>query len=261
LASEGQFCRGYADTPTDEGSEEQSVTDRADSGQEASTSSRDPNVPEDSYWPERRKGKRPTRTEKGSWVGQTELLDELVDNAPIWPENVPMYDFQGQAPFLYELSNPVFLHYQTMKAADPEAFDALLEMGNVDDPPPRQGSAKILQWELNVVFEESKQTGEPHPLNKKVKCHVYLRDLQREFNLTDAALQHIALICGPRYNPNKGLLTLTSEKYREREENRLHVVEMLTGLVKEGQRAYPSDTFKEDLDYFADESAAEAATA
>jgi len=64
-----------------------------------------------------------------------------------------------------------------------------------------------------------------------------------------------------RYNPNKGLLTLTSEKYREREENRLHVVEMLTGLVKEGQRAYPSDTFKEDLDYFADESAAEAATA
>jgi len=62
-----------------------------------------------------------------------------------------MYDFQGQAPFLYELSNPVFLHYQTMKAADPEAFDALLEMGNVDDPPPRQGSAKILQWELNVV--------------------------------------------------------------------------------------------------------------
>ncbi len=37
-----------------------------------------------------------------------------------------------------------------------------------------------------------------HPVNKKAKCWVYLRDLQEECGLTDAALQHIALICGPR---------------------------------------------------------------
>jgi hypothetical protein len=37
-----------------------------------------------------------------------------------------------------------------------------------------------------------------HPLNRKARCAVFLRDLQREAGLTDAALQHIALICGPR---------------------------------------------------------------
>ena len=51
---------------------------------------------------------------------------------------------------------------------------------------------------LLQVFEEGPLSGEPHPLNKKAKCRVYLRDLQQEFGLSDAALQHIALICGPR---------------------------------------------------------------
>ena len=37
-----------------------------------------------------------------------------------------------------------------------------------------------------------------HPLNKKVRLMVYLRDLQEEAGLTDEALQHIALVCGPR---------------------------------------------------------------
>jgi hypothetical protein len=37
-----------------------------------------------------------------------------------------------------------------------------------------------------------------HPKNRKVKCRVHLRDLQSETGLTDAALHHIALVCGPR---------------------------------------------------------------
>ena len=37
-----------------------------------------------------------------------------------------------------------------------------------------------------------------HPLNKKVRLQVYLRDLQEEAGLTEDALQHIALVCGPR---------------------------------------------------------------
>ena len=37
-----------------------------------------------------------------------------------------------------------------------------------------------------------------HPKNRKVKCYVRLRALQDETGLTDEALQHIALICGPR---------------------------------------------------------------
>ena len=46
-----------------------------------------------------------------------------------------------------------------------------------------------------------------HPMNRKVRCHVYLRDLQEEAGLTDAALQHIALVCGPRCKPSAASLT------------------------------------------------------
>ena len=51
-----------------------------------------------------------------------------------------------------------------------------------------------------------------------------------------------------RYCPNTGLLTLTSEKYRDREENRLHIVDMLNDLVNEGQKMFPSETFKKSID-------------
>ena len=37
-----------------------------------------------------------------------------------------------------------------------------------------------------------------HPANRKAKLWVNLLDLQAETALTDAALQHIALVCGPR---------------------------------------------------------------
>ena len=49
-----------------------------------------------------------------------------------------------------------------------------------------------------------------------------------------------------RYNPSKGLLTLTSERYLQREENRLHITQMLKDLVQEGQRAYPSEDQQQD---------------
>ena len=43
-------------------------------------------------------------------------------------------------------------------------------------------------------------------------------------------------ICAHRYNPNKGELTLTSEKYPHREANRNHIMQMLRDLVAEGHR-------------------------
>ena len=38
-----------------------------------------------------------------------------------------------------------------------------------------------------------------HPVNRKAKCTVYLRDLQEQTSLTDEALQLVARVCGPRY--------------------------------------------------------------
>ena len=37
-----------------------------------------------------------------------------------------------------------------------------------------------------------------HPASRKAKLWVNLTDLQAETHLSDAAVQHIALVCGPR---------------------------------------------------------------
>ena len=66
-----------------------------------------------------------------------------------------------------------------------------------------------------------------HPTNKKAKCHVYLRDLQYELGLSDAAIQYMARVAGPRYSARTGELTLTSERYPDREDNRRDTLDML----------------------------------
>lgn len=42
-----------------------------------------------------------------------------------------------------------------------------------------------------------------------------------------------------RYDAKTGLLTLVSEKYNMREENRRHIMETLVQLVSEGHKAFP----------------------
>ncbi len=48
------------------------------------------------------------------------------------------------------------------------------------------------------VFSHGSFAGE-HPVNRKAKCTVYLRDLQEQTGLTDEALQLVARVCGSRY--------------------------------------------------------------
>ena len=48
----------------------------------------------------------------------------------------------------------------------------------------------------------------------------------------------MGLFC--RYDKSTGKLTLVSEKYNVREENRRHIVEMLAQLVSEGHQAFPN---------------------
>ena len=48
-----------------------------------------------------------------------------------------------------------------------------------------------------------------------------------------------------RYNPNKGLITLTSEAQETREENRVELLQILRALVEEGRKAFPSASAEE----------------
>jgi len=65
--------------------QEEAVRERADSEVGASTSS-----PDEPIFPERRKGKRPTRVEKGSWLGQHALIDEVTPLCPPLPLTGPI---------------------------------------------------------------------------------------------------------------------------------------------------------------------------
>ena len=63
-------------------------------------------------------------------------------------------------------------------------------------------------------------------------CHIYPAHQSRcrprgaapRLAPADAALRHIAAICGPRYDPNRGELKLTSDRYPHREANRAHIL-------------------------------------
>ena len=66
-----------------------------------------------------------------------------------------------------------------------------------EELPPRPGAKQILEWELRTVLDTSSSL-ESHPANRKAVCRVYLRELQQETGLSDDALQHVALVAGPR---------------------------------------------------------------
>ncbi|CAL8470756.1 g10298 [Coccomyxa elongata] len=184
--------------------------------------------------PDPRKGRRRTRAEKGSWadgVFQAQLDEAAV---PV-PEGIPIYDMRTDIPWHYEPRMKWAEMLERVAAADPDILKTL----QVEDyPAPYPGARSILHWETYMVLMAGPDDLS-HPINKKAKCWLYLRDLQEECGLTDAALEHIALVCGPRYNPQKGLLTLVSEKYPDREENRRDILDTIHSLVAEGERAFP----------------------
>lgn len=43
-----------------------------------------------------------------------------------------------------------------------------------------------------------------------------------------------------RYNPNTGRLTLTEERYADREENQALIMDQIYALVEEGHRVHPA---------------------
>ncbi|BDA45660.1 hypothetical protein COCOBI_07-4470 [Coccomyxa sp. Obi] len=184
--------------------------------------------------PDPRKGRRRTRAEKGSWADGA-FRAQLDEAAVPVPEGIPIYDMRTDIPWHYEPQMKWADMLERVAAADPDILKTL----QVEDyPAPYPGARSILHWETYMVLMAGPDHLS-HPISKKAKCWLYLRELQEECGLTDAALEHIALVCGPRYNPRKGVLTLVSEKYPDREENRRDILDTIHALVAEGERAFP----------------------
>lgn len=185
-------------------------------------------------------------------------FEDYLDSLPEFPSKEPIYD-------LPTLLGPEF--ERDTEFADVMAEEMRLNPALVDayrsepETPPYPGARQILRWKQYGVLKSIWGDEEAHPLNKKVACELHMRELQEQTALSDDAVKHIIAICGPRYTPKKGLLRLTSDRYRDREDNRRNIVDIIRALVEEGHARFPNPRKEEDLAAHRAQCAAEAAAA
>ncbi|XP_050382128.1 uncharacterized protein LOC126799054 [Argentina anserina] len=99
---------------------------------------------------------------------------------------------------------------------------------DTDDPP---GEGPILRWQTRVVFAPGGDAW--HPKNRKVKLSVTVKEL----GLSKHQFRRLRELVGKRYNSGKDELTITSERFEHREENRKDCLRTLLSLIEEAQKA------------------------
>ncbi|KAJ3686835.1 hypothetical protein LUZ61_015999 [Rhynchospora tenuis] len=120
----------------------------------------------------------------------------------------------------------------TEETGDEDKNDKLAKQGKkkveLDDPP---GEGPILRWESRVVFVPGGDAW--HPKNRKVKLSVTVKEL----GLSKYAFKRLRELVGKRYNSGRDELTITSERYEHREENRKDCLRTLYGLIQDAVKA------------------------
>ncbi|ESW30794.1 hypothetical protein PHAVU_002G182800 [Phaseolus vulgaris] len=99
---------------------------------------------------------------------------------------------------------------------------------DLDDPP---GEGPILRWQTRVVFAPGGDAW--HPKNRKVKLSVTVKEL----GLSKYQFRRLRELVGKRYHPGRDELTITSERYEHREENRKDCLRTLLSLIEEAGKA------------------------
>lgn len=96
------------------------------------------------------------------------------------------------------------------------------------DPP---GNGPILRWESRVVFAPGGDAY--HPKNRKVKLSVTVKEL----GLSKYAYLRLRELVGKRYHSGRDELTITSERFDHREENRKDCLRTLYALIEDAMKA------------------------
>ncbi|XP_073281934.1 uncharacterized protein [Primulina huaijiensis] len=118
-----------------------------------------------------------------------------------------------------------------MEAEESPQFDETVVPDNkkeLDDPP---GEGPILRWQTRVVFAPGGDAW--HPKNRKVKLAVTVKEL----GLSKHQFLRLRELAGKRYNPGKDELTITSERFEHREENRKDCLRTLFALIEDAGKA------------------------
>lgn len=131
-----------------------------------------------------------------------------------------------------EFEDEMVLQYgEQMDAEGPPQFDDKAvpdKKKDLDDPP---GEGPILRWQTRVVFAPGGDAW--HPKNRKVKMSVTVKEL----GLSKYQSRRLRELVGKRYNPGKDELTITSERFEHREENRKDCLRTLFALIEEAAKA------------------------
>jgi len=196
--------------------------------------------------------KKPTRKSLANYA------ETLGTESELWPSAEKVL---GKFPHLYnvpELVDPVMNEDEESGAMGNVTLEDFEEVEEHEDPPPYLGATRFLHWKVNYVF----QVGDDmyHPMNRLVKLSFDVEEMQKNCDLTDAGLERFILLVGDRYKPArgfengqekpKGKITLTSNKYADREDNRRDLMQIFRELLKEAALAgTPKDPLLECVDY------------
>ncbi|EOA30674.1 hypothetical protein CARUB_v10013812mg [Capsella rubella] len=131
-----------------------------------------------------------------------------------------------------EFEDEMVIQYgNQMEAEGPPKFgetDASDRNTDLDDPP---GKGPILRWQSRIVFAPGGDAW--HPKNRKVKMSVTVKEL----GLSKHQARRLRELVGKRYHSGKDELTITSERFEHREENRKDCLRTLYGLIEEAAKA------------------------
>ncbi|KAI4319214.1 hypothetical protein MLD38_032841 [Melastoma candidum] len=130
-----------------------------------------------------------------------------------------------------DFEDEMILKYaKVMEEEGPPKFDenGVPDFKESDDPP---GEGPILRWQTRVVFAPGGDAW--HPKNRKVKMAVTVKEL----GLSKYQFRRLRELVGKRYNPGKDELTITSERFEHREENRKDCLRTLLALIEESGKA------------------------
>lgn len=150
-------------------------------------------------------------------------IADMVETGEIEPE-------QGYEMYQEFEHNMLMKHTKEIEEAGPPKFDrsSETEKKNTDLPP---GEGPELRWQTRVVFVPGGDSW--HPKNRKAKLAVTVKEL----GLSKNQFRRLRELVGLRYNPGKDELTITSERFEHREENRKDCLRTLFGLIEEAGKA------------------------
>ncbi|CAN4086671.1 unnamed protein product [Withania somnifera] len=150
-------------------------------------------------------------------------IGERVEKGEITPE-------EGYA-FFKEFEDGVVVECSKLMEEDAPQFDGTTLPDNkkdLDDPP---GEGPVLRWLTRVVFAPGGDAW--HPKNRKVKLAVTVKEL----GLSKHQFRRLRELVGTRYHPGRDELTITSERFEHREENRKDCLRTLFALIEEAGKA------------------------